>query len=187
MNTNDKVTLEEYRQAMTSLKKCFTEGMEILNILENITIVYDGDEYLTEAKELSSGIFWVLTDDRDLNSYEFIFFDIPCDTDGTPTGDHIMELNSKNGHTYNHKNVWETSIKNNSSYRPYNKKAYDYYPRGRVQISNNKADIYLNQNINIPNIINEIKTAFGLSAHNISKVRVVVDNSDHYQCWMDRE
>lgn len=144
-------------------------------------------EHPGEAKGLSSGIFWVLTDDRNISSYKFLFFNIPCDGHGTPTGGHTMELNSKNRLTYNHKNVWETAIKNVSAYRPYNKKAYDYYPRGRVQITNKKADVYLNQNINRANIIDEIKTAFGLSDHNISKVRVMVDNSNHYQCWMDRE
>lgn len=144
-------------------------------------------EYLTEAKELSSGIFWVLTDDKDISNYQFLFFDIPCDINGIPSGGHSMALNSKNGLTYNHKNVWEITIKSNPAYRPYNKRNYDYYPRGRVQIANNKADIYLNQNINKSSIIDEIKSAFGLSSHNISNVRIVVDNSDHYQCWMDED
>lgn len=49
MNTNVNMTPEEYRQALTSLKKCFTESMEILSILENATIVYDSDEYLAES------------------------------------------------------------------------------------------------------------------------------------------
>lgn len=48
MNANNKITLEEHRQAMTSLKKCFTEGMEILNILENATIVPKKDDQSQE-------------------------------------------------------------------------------------------------------------------------------------------
>ena len=144
-------------------------------------------EYLSKAIELSSGIFWVLTDEIEIGTYRFIFFDIPCDVYGTPSGTHKMALNSKNGLTYNHKLLWETEVENNSSYRPYNKKAYDYYPRGRVQIANNKADIYLNPNINRPKIIEEIKQNFGLSSHSISKVRVINDNSAHYQCWIDSD
>lgn len=141
---------------------------------------------MRKERELSSGIFWVLTDDREIGSYTLLPFEIPCDIQGTPIGGHTMELNSKNGMTYNHKKVWETVVQKDSSYRPYNKRPYDYYPRGRVQITNNKAQIYLNQNICTESIVEEIKTVFGLSQNTISQIRVVVDNSAHYACWMDQ-
>lgn len=151
---------------------------DILNPLSNC-------DYISESTELSSGIFWVLTDDMDISEYKFLYFDIPCDKYGVPSGDNSIELNSKNGLTYNHEKIWNTVIKNDSNYRNYNNKSFDYYPRGRVQISNNKAIIYLNPNINTPEIIDEIKRSFGLYPRNISKVRVNVDNSSHYKCWMD--
>lgn len=140
----------------------------------------------TGAKELSSGIFWVLTDDWELDSYTLLSFEIPCDIYGMPVGRHTVELNSKNGMTYNHKKVWETVVQKDSSYRPYNKKPFDYYPRGRVQIAHNKAQIYLNQNIYTESVIKDIQTAFGLSTETISQIRVLVDNSAHYGCWIDR-
>lgn len=140
----------------------------------------------TETKDLSSGIFWVLTDDLALDCYMLLSFEVPCDRYGTPVGRHALQLNSKNGKTYNHQKVWETVVQQDSSYRPYNKKPYDYYPRGRVQIANNKAQIYLNQNIYTESVIKVIKEAFGLSPNAISQIRVVVDNSAHYCCWMDQ-
>jgi hypothetical protein len=98
---------------------------------------------------------------------------------------HKIELNAKSRKTYNHKKFWKNEIQNNPHHKPHNKKSFDYYPRGRVAIANNRADIYLNQNINKPTILSEIKQRFGL--HGVSKVRVIVDNSTHYQCFIDTE
>jgi hypothetical protein len=166
----------------------FDDGLYADLYEDNIDKIISKDvEYLTEAKELSSGIFWVITDDRKINSYKFLYFNIPCDVDGSPTGTHEIAINSKNGTTYNHKNTWEDEVKNNSKHRPYNKKDYDYYPRGRIQITNKRADIYINPNINRPKIIDDIKKEFGLSSYNIQNIRVMADNSNHYQCWIDRE
>ena len=137
-----------------------------------------------ETKQLCSGIFWVLSDCYDLSDYEFLMFGIPCNPDGKPDNTHSVELNSKSGTSYNHKKIWESEIKNNSKYRPYNKKNYNYYPRGRVEISNNKAVIYLNPFINKPNFIDLIKQRFGL-IDNIPEVRIVSDGSEHYQCFID--
>lgn len=139
-----------------------------------------------KTKELSFGIFWILPDDSESDGYNLLSFEVPCDVYGTPFGSHTMELNSKNGRNYNHKKVWETVVQKDSAYRPYNRKPYNYYPRGRVQIANNKAQIYLNQNCNTESIIEKIKEAFGLSSHTISQIRVMVDHSEHYHCWMDQ-
>jgi hypothetical protein len=164
MKTNDKILegLKEKRAANTNLQA------------------------ITEAKELCSGIFWIISDDSDLNDYKLLMFEIPCDMYGNNFGKHKIELNAKSGGTYNHKRLWASEIKNNSLHKPYNRKDFDHYPRGRVEIANNKATIYLNPNINKPSIIREIKQRFGLIPHNIANVRVVVDNSAHYQCFIDR-
>ena len=140
-----------------------------------------------ESAELCSGIFWVISDSRDLDEYILLAFEIPCDIYGIPFGKHTIPLNAKSGGTYNHKRLWEDEIQNNSAYKPYNKNPYNYYPRGRVDIANNRAIIYLNPHINQPDIVNEIKFKFGLNADNISTVRVVIDGSAHYQCFLDWE
>jgi hypothetical protein len=135
--------------------------------------------------QLCSGIFCVISDNFDLSDHILLVFEITCDINGNPKNTSI-ELNSKSGTTYNHKKTWENKVKNDNKHRPYNKKDYDYYPRGRVQISNNRADIYLNPNINQPGIVNKIKLNFGLSNENISEVSVISDGSFHYQCFLDR-
>ena len=137
-------------------------------------------------KKLSSGIFWLITDTYDLSDYKLLTFNIPCDSNGNPNNTHSIELNSKSGNTYNHRKLWESEVKNNNEHRPYNKKDYDYYPRGRVEISHNRATVYLNPRINKPNFIDEIKTEFGLYDIKINEVRIIADGSDHYQCYLDR-
>jgi len=137
-----------------------------------------------EVKQLCSGVFWILSENNDLSNYKLLVFPIPCDPNGNPLNIHSIELNSKSGNTYNHKKLWESEVKNNNEYRPYNKKDYDYYPRGRVEISHNRAVIYLNPNINKQNIIDEIIRGFGL-IDNIPEIQVKVDGSVHYQCFLD--
>jgi len=137
------------------------------------------------ARELHSGVFWVISDFHDLSDYKLLVFEIPCDVNGKPVGTHSIELNSKSGSTYNHKKLWKDTIVGNSAHKPYNRKSYDYYPRGRVEISNDRAIIYLNPNIDKPFIINEIKNSFGLILENISEIRIIADGSNHYKCWMD--
>jgi len=117
---------------------------------------------MIETKHLCSGVFWILTDNHNLSDYTFLLFDIPCDTNGKPDNTHSIELNSKKGNSYNHKKLWDDKVKNNTKYKPYNRKEYDYYPRGRVEISHNKATIFLNPNINRPDFIELIKQNFGL-------------------------
>jgi len=138
---------------------------------------------VTTENSLSAGIFWVITDDYGIDGYTLLCFNYRCDADGNNL--ESVELNSKNGLTFNHKNTWETYVKNNSKHRGYNKKPFDHYPRGRVQITNNKAEVYLNPHIIRDDIIGEIKRRFGLCG--VSKVRVIADNSTHYQCFLDRE
>jgi len=138
------------------------------------------------AKQLCRGIFWVITDSYDLIDWQIIRFGIPCDSFGNIDSPPSLELNSKTGNSYNHKKVWESEVRNNNKYKPLNKKEYDYYPRGRVEISSNKAIIYLNPNINRSDIVNKIELEFGLSSHCITDVKVISDGSSHYQCFLDR-
>jgi len=152
-----------------------------------LDLLKENTKYLTEAKQLSSGIFWVIADDNNLSNFKFLFFEIPCDVNGKPDNTHTIELNAKSMTTYNHKKLWESEIQNKSEHKPYNKMDYDYYPRGRVEISNNRATIYLNPHINSSTFISKIKQTFGLSTHNIPEVRVIVDGSVHYQCFLDKK
>lgn len=135
-------------------------------------------------KALCSGVFWVITESYDMSDYKLLVFEIPCDRNGTILGTHRIPLNAKSECTYNHKKLWEFEIKNNAVHKPYNRKTFDYYPRGRIEVSNNCATIYLNPHINQPKVLEDIKTAFGLKADNIEKIKVIADNSAHYACFI---
>ena len=137
--------------------------------------------------KLSSGIFWVISENIELLNHQLVAFKISCDTDGNVIETPVITLNAKSEKTYNHKKLWESEVQNNSAHKAYNKKPFDYFPRGRVEVSNNRATIYLNPHINVVEIINEIKEKFGLTESNISSVRVVADGTGHYRCFIDRE
>ncbi len=107
---------------------------------------------------MKKGVFWII--DGKLLAFPF---------DGT-----IQEGIAKSGYTYNHKLLWEY-IKPCS-------KAFDYYPRGRVDInSKGKSVIYMNPNVG-DEYIPEIKIAFGLS----TDPDIKLDYSEHYKCYLDR-
>jgi len=141
---------------------------------------------ISERQRLSFGVFWIISDNEDLDSYKLLYFNVHCDRYGNPLEEPIIALNSKSGMTYNHKAIWDSQVKNSSEHRPYNKKEYNYYPRGRVEVSNNKATVYLSPVITLPHILAELKAEFGLSEENIFKVKVVADNSAHYACFIKK-
>ena len=114
---------------------------------------------IESAKELSRGIFW----------------DIEGELLPFPFYEGILEGISKSGNTFNHKKMWKTVNPGRSSI-PYN-----YYPRGRVEITRKgKPIIYLNPNIS-DNLIPKIKSEFGIR----ETPKIVYDNSDHYKCHLD--
>lgn len=118
---------------------------------------------------LFKGVFWI-ADKR-------YIFRIPCDTNGYITGETDYPLNSKDGTNYNHKLLWVKLPKSITGNKP-----FDYYPRGRVEVRNGRATVYLNPDINVAEVQNYITETFGLSKENgINFVRFVSDGSDHYK------
>lgn len=100
-----------------------------------------------------------------------------CDCDGIPHD--ISDCNSKSGNSYNHKITWQ-QLPNKIT----NGKAFDYYPRGRVEIKRNKAIIWINEMLSDKNIINEIIREFGLSQ--LEDIEIKIDGSMHYMCHFDK-
>lgn len=112
---------------------------------------------ISERKEEARGVFWLIDD-------ELFCFPFYNDNQGV----------SKSGLTYNHKKLWK-ELKINKSV-PYN-----YYPRGRVDFSNQgKPIIYMNSNIDTK-YVSQIKSEFDLT----SDPRIFYDNSEHYKCYLD--
>lgn len=111
------------------------------------------------AREMSRGVFWVV--DGELLAFPF-------------TEDSLNGI-AKSGNTYNHKKLWP-DIKPRGCNKPYN-----YYPRGRVDISNKgKPIIYMNPNID-EDIISDIRVEFGIR----ETPMIRYDNSQHYKCYLD--
>lgn len=134
---------------------------------------------LHEDTALYKGIFWI-TDSENLEHNRQNCFLIPVASDGSLIGDYQM-YNSRNGNTYNHERTWAELPKSITQNKPFN-----YFPRGRVEISNGKATIYLSPHINTPEIREFVQNEFNLTPYNgISKVIFHSDGSNHYKCYLD--
>lgn len=136
--------------------------------------------YLKESSELYSGVFWI-TDIDNVEKNKNYCFQIPTLPSGDVNNDGL-DLNAKSGVTYNHEKLWSQLPSTLTHNKPFN-----YYPRGRVQISNGKAIVYLNPNINTEEIQTFIKDEYNLTERNgIRKVVFNSDGSSHYRCYLDR-
>ena len=134
---------------------------------------------LNEDLELYKGIFWIPYPEDPEKNRNYCF-KIACDTYGESTQTEDAFL-AKSGSTYNHKIVWEKLDRQWTMGR-----AYNYFPRGRVEIRNGVAKIFLNQNIATEEIVGFLKKEFNLIPHNgIKDVKTIVDNSAHYLCYLD--
>ena len=134
------------------------------------------EDYLYEmSKELARGIFWVIAETEDELVASNIFPIVKyCDIDGVASD--TSGFTSNDGLTYNHEQTWKRLDKSITHNKPFN-----YYPRGRIEISNGKATIWMNGNI--LHLADDIKRIYGLSS--IGNVIVKEDGSSHYKCHFD--
>ena len=110
---------------------------------------------------MKRGVFWLIDDELCCYPFDGII------TDGV----------AKSGNTYNHKKLWEYSHPKDCN------KAFDYYPRGRVEISSKgKAIVYMS-----PHIGNEYITQICINFELDEKPVVKYDYSEHYHCYIDKE
>lgn len=137
--------------------------------------------YLRESRDLSRGIFWIT--DMDNIDNNKLYFQIPCDKNGNVQSQPnvSLDLNAKSGTTYNHERTWSQLGSKYTHNKPFN-----YYPRGRVEIANGKATIYLSSHIATEEVKQWCIGKFNLtSVQGITKVRLVADGSAHYKCHLD--
>lgn len=134
---------------------------------------------LNESNELYKGVFWI-KDINNIESSKDLLFQISCNSDGD--SEIINDYSaSKNGLTYNHERLWKTLPSKITDNKPFN-----YYPRGRVEIKNGNADIYVNPNLFTDEIKSYLISEYHLNSFNgIKKIRFHADNSDHYRCYLD--
>lgn len=124
------------------------------------------DEMLTiQTASARRGVFWVIVERGEEHLLAFPF-----------TNGDVMGV-AKSGNTYNHKKLWE-HVRPQGVNKPYN-----YYPRGRVEITKRGyAVIYSSPHIK-ESFLNEIKDIFGLTGN----VRLQYDFSRHYQSFYDED
>lgn len=126
-----------------------------------------------EKIKLYKGIFWLISG---YDGSEMLYcVKVPCDINGTPTTE--VEFSSKSGDNFNHKAEWAKLDREITGGH-----AYNYYPRGRVEIKNGIATVYLNPYLNTPKTIGKVQLYFGLFEENgLSEIRIKNDGSKHYQ------
>ena len=106
------------------------------------------------------GVFWIIEDE---------LFAFPFQEGTYENGI------AKSGNTYNHKKLWE-EVKPKGCRKPYN-----YYPRGRVELSRNgKVTIYLSSFVSA-SFIPSIKEIFGIT----TVASIAYDCSVHYRSYLD--
>lgn len=110
------------------------------------------------------GIFWIKP------PCELVALKVKCDFCGNLLDDIPGNMLSKSGKNFNHKNAWNTLPKSATDRKPFN-----YYPRGRVEIKNGKATVF--SNYLTDELKQKIIDIFFLSTENTV---FKIDNSAHY-------
>lgn len=123
---------------------------------------------VASKNRLCKGVFW--------RKEKLLGFFIPCNENGEPIGNTEYPLESKDGTNYNHKKLLGRLPRSVTEGH-----AFDYYPRGRVEIAKGKATVFLHPSLCTSEVELEIANTFGLVVeNNIRSVRFVADGSSHY-------
>lgn len=126
---------------------------------------------------LYRGIFWI----KDADNFDAVIIKVPCSSNGLFIQMPDSNLLAKSGKEFNHQSAWKTLHKNQTE-----GKAFNYYPRGRVEISDGKAIIFANGNITNDKLFKWAKKEFNLTKENgIESIRIKADMSNHYLCYLD--
>ncbi len=116
------------------------------------------------------GLFWAIDDNLFCKK-------LSCDKNGN-----LLEsseyLTAKNGKTDNHERIWSTLPRHIT-----NGKSFDFYPRGRVEIKNGRATVFLSPYICTDDTVAKVIKEFNLAE--CEKIRVNADGSFHYRCRYD--
>lgn len=120
---------------------------------------------------MKKGIFWCANFDTEFP--ELITVSVVCDKNGNSK--EPVQLSSKSGNNFNHRLEWERIDRKIT-----NGQSFNYYPRGRVEIKNSKATVFLNPILNKECIISKVIDEFDLRATELTDVRIKSDGSNHY-------
>ena len=157
---------------------CFYEGNEKTVLADKIPPeylqVFTSVKSFEQDNNLYKGIFWIVDRD-DFTNNDLYLFKILTNRNGDVLSSY-GDLNSKKGDNYNHRLTWAVLPKELTHNKPYN-----YYPRGRVEIKNDTAIIFINPLLDRENILNYIEKEYNLNKTNIGYIKIIIDNSKHYE------
>jgi hypothetical protein len=131
---------------------------------------------------MNKGIFWcyVTVFDDDMFSHTINPVMVRCDRDGKALEE--VEYSSKSGENFNHKIEWE---KKTASVRKSQRKPFDYYPRGRVEVTPGSVKVFANPVI----IADEDAKKAIVQCFELEEVKDdikwIADNSKHYRYCRD--
>lgn len=117
-------------------------------------------------------IFWCT--DSDTEGLALITVSVARDKSGDAK--EPVRFSSKSGNNFNHRLEWERLDRSITAGRPFN-----YYPRGRVEIKNGKATVFLNPVINKECVVRRIMDAFELMTGELNCINIKSDGSSHYR------
>lgn len=120
---------------------------------------------------MKKGIFWCANFDTEFP--ELITVSVVCDKNGNSK--EPVQFTSKSGNNFNHRLEWECIDRKITKGQSFN-----YYPRGRVEIKNGKATVFLNPILNKECIVSKVIDEFGLRVTELTDVRIKSDGSNHY-------
>lgn len=126
---------------------------------------------------MRKGIFWCTNFDAE--STELITVSVVCDKYGD--SQEPVQFSSKSGNNFNHRLEWERLDRKIMGWQSFN-----YYPRGRVEIKNGKATVFLNPIINKECIVRKLIGAFDLMTGELNCISVKSDGSNHYHFTCER-
>ena len=121
---------------------------------------------------MKKGIFWCT--DSDTEAPALITVSVACDKNGDSK--ELVRFSSKSGNNFNHRLERERLDRSITAGRPFN-----YYPRGRVEIKNGKATVFLNPVINKECVVRRIMDAFELMTGELNCINIKSDGSSHYR------
>ena len=114
------------------------------------------------------GIFWLITDR--LGEKQLICVKVSCDANGTPL--ETVTFSSKSGENFNHQAEWIKLSPKMTQRKPFN-----YYPRGRVEVRNGKITVFCHPMLTQPLYRKWITKEFEIPENS----RFIADGSSHYQ------
>ena len=120
---------------------------------------------------MNKGIFWLIVNQS--GEEQLLTVKALCDNSGLPLVP--VEFSSKSGENFNHQIEWEKL-----SPKLTQRKAFNYYPRGRVEIRKGKVTVYCHPKLSQSPYRDWIIEKFAIPEQS----RFVADGSAHYQAKM---